>query len=171
MDVQKLNIINSAEKLLKNKQQAATSLNLKSTEARDQIQFSSVISSKYYKIQSRLKDEQNELTKTQTKLGILNEPDAKKEDLINILFGKTPLFKEISAETEFNQNSLIKNLMAQKEEQINRIKSLEVESENIFSAGMLTDPSSFEKSIKAMKQNEIIMNPISEKSVERLIRD
>ena len=169
MDVPKINLLQSAKKLLQEQRNTAPDARSGNPVASDQIEFSSVLSSKYLKIQSRLKEEQNELTKTQTKLGILEEPDMKKEGLINILFGKTPLFEELKDLTSFDKERLVDDLQKKKEEQTTVIKSLEVESENIMSAGMLHNPEKFSETLKSMDENT--MKNIPEKVVEKLITD
>ena len=171
MDVPKINLLQSAERLLQEKRNVAQEVQSVTQSASvDQAQFSSILSSKYITIQNRLKEEQNELTKTQTKLGILDEePGVQKEGLINILFGKTPLFEELRDLTRFDRDDLVKQLNAQKDERIKNIRSLEVEFTNVLSAGMVADPEKFSDTFK--KISEDVMKPIPEKVVEKLIKD
>jgi len=169
MDVPKINLLQSAKKLLQEKRNTAPDSRGEQTKESDKVEFSSTLSSKYYNIHNRLKEEQSELTKTQTKLGILSEPNLKKEGLINILFGKTPLFQEIQDAANFDENVLKNELLEKKERQISTIKSLEVESENIMSAGMLLAPDAFSATLKKI-DGSMIKN-IPEKVVEKLITD
>lgn len=171
MDVPKINLLQSAERLLQERK--SNHFDGKDTvvsePANDQANFSSILSSKYLSIQNRLKDEQNELTKTQTKVGILNEPGIEKDGLINILFGKTPLFEELREMAHFDKNTYLKELNQKKDSQIQNIKKLEVEFENIMSAANVADTLKFGNTIKELNEN--LIKPIPEGMIERLIKD
>ncbi len=174
MDVQIVNFINSAKELLKDKKSTnRESQGASSSEktAVDSLEFSSGLAAKYVGVQKQLSELQVELTKEQTKLGVLSESDIGKNDLINILFGNTPLFSEANLK-EFNKDKIVADTLKSKDEIVSRIKTLEVESENILSVGMLSDSNVFSNSIGKLGEFEMsALKPISGNKVEKLIKD
>ena len=174
MDVQMVNFINSAKELLKEKKSSNTEKQSSAgtnTLAADSTQFSSGLAAKYMGVQAKLGELQVELTKEQTKIGVLSEEGIGKNDLINILFGNTPLFSEANLK-EFNKEKIVQETLKSKDDIVTKIKALEVESENIFSVGMLSDSSSFSKSIESFRKFEVnSLKPISGDKVEKLIKD
>lgn len=174
MDVQIVNIINSAKELLKEKKSPNTeapSAFSTSKLSADSLEFSSGLAAKYLGVQNKLSELQIELTKEQTKLGVLSEEGISKDDLINILFGNTPLFSEANLE-EFNKEKIVQETLKSKDEMLTKIKSLEVESENIFSVGMLGNAGSFTDSISKVGGFDLSsLKPISGNKVEKLIKD
>ncbi|MBE7412094.1 MAG: hypothetical protein L6Q54_05660 [Leptospiraceae bacterium] len=174
MDVQIVNFINSAKELLKDKKSpnTETSGSISSDKlSTDSLEFSSGLAAKYTVVQNKLRELQNDLSKEQTKLGVLSEEGINNDDLINILFGNTPLFSEADLKA-FDREKITQETLESKDEIMTKIKSLEVESENIFSIGMLGDSNSFTNSIRKLGEIGIhSLKPISGSKVEKLIKD
>lgn len=106
------------------------------------------------------------------KLGVLSEENnTPKEDLINILFGETPLFRELVENPNQDLNQLREQVRVKKDQLIDSIRKYEVESENVLSVGMLKNPENFRKSVENLSGKDIQMKQLSEKTIERLIQD
>ncbi|EPG65668.1 hypothetical protein LEP1GSC061_1045 [Leptospira wolffii serovar Khorat str. Khorat-H2] len=123
------------------------------------------------KVQETLANLQEELSKEQMKLGVLDEGNTPKEDLIHILFGETPLFRELLENPNQDLNQVREQVQVKKDQLTDSIRKFEVESENVLSVGMLKSPENFRKSIEDLSAKDIRMKQLSEKTIERLIQD
>ncbi|TGK12019.1 hypothetical protein EHO60_07035 [Leptospira fletcheri] len=173
MDVQLTKLVSSAEKLLRDKRSAVSGKTEPPSDTQnttDKTEFSSSLTSRYLKVQETLTGLQQELSKEQMKLGILNEGTTPKEDLIHILFGETPLFRELSENPELDLKELKDKVQTNKDELTDMIRKFEVESENVLSVGMLKSPENFRKSIEELSAKDVPMRQLSEKTIERLIQ-
>ncbi|EMO59185.1 hypothetical protein LEP1GSC161_0882 [Leptospira santarosai str. CBC1416] len=174
MDVPLTNLISSAEKLIRDKRSSVGARSVRSQEERgnlDKTEFSSGLTSRYLKIQETLAGLQGEFTREQMKLGILNEGNTPNDELINILFGETPLFRELSENPDIDRTVLKEQIQGKKNKLTDAIRNLEVESENIFSIGILKDRDNFSKSLETISGKNVQMKQLSEKAIERLIKE
>lgn len=117
MDVPLTNLISSAEKLIRDKRSSVGARSVRSQEERgnlDKTEFSSGLTSRYLKIQETLAGLQGEFTREQMKLGILNEGNTPNDELINILFGETPLFRELSENPDIDRAVLKEQIQGKK---------------------------------------------------------
>ncbi|ASV11886.1 MULTISPECIES: LIC10415 family protein [Leptospira] len=174
MDVPLTNLISSAEKLIRDKRSSVGARSVRSQEERgnlDKTEFSSGLTSRYLKIQETLAGLQGEFTREQMKLGILNEGNTPNDELINILFGETPLFRELSENPDIDRAVLKEQIQGKKNKLTDAIRNLEVESENIFSIGILKDRDNFSKSLETISGKNVQMKQLSEKAIERLIKE
>ncbi|MDI7197445.1 LIC10415 family protein [Leptospira santarosai] len=174
MDVPLTNLISSAEKLIRDKRSSVGAKSVRSQEERgnlDKTEFSSGLTSRYLKIQETLAGLQGEFTREQMKLGILNEGNTPNDELINILFGETPLFRELSENPDIDRAVLKEQIQGKKNKLTDAIRNLEVESENIFSIGILKDRDNFSKSLETISGKNVQMKQFSEKAIERLIKE
>ncbi|AVQ11772.1 Uncharacterized protein XB16_1440 [Leptospira santarosai] len=174
MDVPLTNLISSAEKLIRDKRSSVSAKSVRSQEERgnlDKTEFSSGLTSRYLKIQETLAGLQGEFTREQMKLGILNEGNTPNDELINILFGETPLFRELSENPDIDRAVLKEQIQGKKNKLTDAIRNLEVESENIFSIGILKDRDNFSKSLETISGKNVQMKQLSEKAIERLIKE
>ncbi|MBW9232690.1 LIC10415 family protein [Leptospira santarosai] len=174
MDVPLTNLISSAEKLIRDKRSSVGAKSVRSQEERgnlDKTEFSSGLTSRYLKIQETLAGLQGEFTREQMKLGILNEGNTPNDELINILFGETPLFRELSENPDIDRAVLKEQIQGKKNKLTDAIRNLEVESENIFSIGILKDRDNFSKSLETISGKNVQMKQLSEKAIERLIKE
>ncbi|AXR59414.1 LIC10415 family protein [Leptospira mayottensis] len=174
MDVPLTNLISSAEKLIRDKRSSVNAKAVPAQEERgglDKTEFSSGLTSRYLKIQETLASLQGEFTSEQMKLGILNEENTPNSELINILFGETPLFRELAENPDIDQAVLKEQIQGKKNKLTDTIRNLEVESENIFSIGILKDRDNFSKFLETISGKNIHMKQFSEKAIERLIKE
>ncbi|TGN02852.1 LIC10415 family protein [Leptospira dzoumogneensis] len=175
MDVQLTNLVSSAEKLLRDKRSSVpgrTGVPSEAQNAADKTEFSSSLTSRYLKVQETLGNLQEQLSKEQMKLGVLSEEkNTPKEELINVLFGETPLFRELVENPNQDLNQLREQVQVKKDQLMDSIRKYEVESENVLSVGMLKNPENFRKSIENLSGKDIQMKQLSEKTIERLIQD
>ncbi|EQA35202.1 hypothetical protein LEP1GSC047_1024 [Leptospira inadai serovar Lyme str. 10] len=174
MDVQLTNLVSSAEKLLRDKRSSVpgrTGTPSETQNTADKTEFSSSLTSRYLKVQETLTGLQQELSREQMKLGILDEGNTTKEDLIHILFGETPLFRELVENPDLDLNAVKDKVLKNKDELTDAIRKFEVESENVLSLGMLKSPENFRKSVEDLSAKDIRMKQLSEKTIERLIQD
>lgn len=115
MEVPLTNLIHSAEKLIRDKRSSARNVSTRvEQESLDKTEFSSGLTSRYLKIQETLSSLQGEFTREQMKLGILNEGNTPNSELINILFGETPLFRELAENPEIDQSTLKEKIQERK---------------------------------------------------------
>ncbi|TGK34954.1 hypothetical protein EHQ12_11680 [Leptospira gomenensis] len=174
MEVPLTNLISSAEKLIRDKRSSVSGKSVTNAEGQgslDKTEFSSALTARYLKIQETLSGLQGEFSKEQMKLGILNEGNTPNSELINILFGETPLFRELT-ETPDMDRAVLKQQIQEKKNHLNdSIRNLEVESENIFSVGMLKGRENFSKSLETIVGKGVPMKEFSEKTIERLIKE
>ncbi|WP_078125992.1 LIC10415 family protein [Leptospira alexanderi] len=174
MDVPLTNLISSAEKLIRDKRSSVSAKAVPAQEERgslDKTEFSSGLTSRYLKIQETLASLQEEFSREQMKLGILNEGNTPNSELINILFGETPLFREFAENPDIDQAVLKEQIQEKKNKLTDAIRNLEVESENIFSIGILKDRDNFSKSLETISGKNVHMKQFSEKAIERLIKE
>ncbi|PJZ57640.1 LIC10415 family protein [Leptospira barantonii] len=174
MDVPLTNLISSAEKLIRDKRSSVSGKTVSTQEGQgslDKTEFSSGLTSRYLKIQETLSSLQGEFTREQMKLGVLNEGSTPNSELINILFGETPLFRELAENPDIDQAVLKEQIQEKKNKITDAIRNLEVESENIFSVGMLKGQDNFSKSLEAITGKNVQMKQLSERTIERLIKE
>lgn len=174
MDVPLTNLISSAEKLIRDKRSSVSGRTVSTQEGQgslDKTEFSTGLTSRYLKIQETLSSLQGEFTREQMKLGVLNEGNTPNSELINILFGETPLFRELAENPDIDQAVLKEQIQEKKNKITDAIRNLEVESENIFSVGMLKGQDNFSKSLEAITGKNVQMKQLSEKTIERLIKE
>ncbi|MCG6192083.1 hypothetical protein LFX25_02350 [Leptospira sp. FAT2] len=174
MDVPLTNLISSAEKLIRDKRSSVSGKTVSAQDGQgslDKTEFSSGLTSRYLKIQETLSSLQGEFSREQMKLGILNEGATPNSELINILFGETPLFRELAENPDIDQAVLKEQIQEKKTKLTDTIRNLEVESENIFSVGMLKGQENFSKSLEAITGKNVQMKQLSERTIERLIKE
>lgn len=70
-----------------------------------------------------------------------------------------------------DQSTLKEKIQEKKNKLTDTIRNLEVESENIFSVGMLKDQNHFSKSLETISGKSVQMKQLSEKTIERLIKE
>ncbi|HNI90291.1 MAG TPA: hypothetical protein PKX55_19210, partial [Leptospiraceae bacterium] len=125
---------------------------------------------RYQVLQSRLSKLQNDLSREQARLGILEKENIQPEEISNILFGATPLFTESLDEVIQEKQQLVEKINAQKRFLTEQIRSVEIQSENIHSIG-LGNGDNVEEKLGMLKKSQPPVINISQKSVERLIKD
>ncbi|MCB1180257.1 MAG: hypothetical protein KDK36_21945 [Leptospiraceae bacterium] len=170
MDITAAILRNSAENLIKTKDRVEkkdSSLDSKNSQnTKDTVSFSSHLTGRYILLQNQLSSLQNQYTREQTRLSLLTNNSVNDEELVNILYGGTPLFTESVDEMINERQNLLERIRAQKEQIEDQIRFLEIESENIFSVshkGSLKDIPRANVSADAIK-------PLDVKVVEKLIR-
>jgi len=117
-------------------------------------------------LQNQLAALQNEYTREQTRLSMLENNNLADEELVNILYGGTPLFTESLQTLVEEKEALLAKIRAKKEEISQQIRSLEVESENILSIKANGKPEDIQKE----DLPKVNMKPLDIKLVEKLIR-
>lgn len=178
MDVRLSNILNSAEKLIKDKNTNAKSPSDSSGRdlkqgwtaggIQDKAEFSNLLTGKFQTIQSKLSELQGQFTKEQMRLSYLKEEKSQDPaELIHVLFGKEPLFPELqnggSIQLESLKSTTEKNLTRLESE----IRSKEVENENVVSLGLQDNSSDFKKLLQGI--DSVTWKPMNEKTVQKLI--
>ncbi len=141
-------------------------VNAKGLEEKDTTSFSFQLTSRYILLQNQLASLQNEYTREQTRLSILESNSLADEELVNILYGGTPLFTESLQTLVEEKETLLAKIRAKKEEITQQIRNLEVESENILSIKANGKP----EDIKKEDLPKVNMKPLDIKLVEKLIR-
>lgn len=133
--------------------------------------FSSSIQAKYQVLQSKLSKLQNELTREQAKLGILEKESIQPSEFSTILFGESPLFTESIDELVQEKQMVVEKINAHKNLIADQIRTVEIESENIHSIGFGSRGDDYVEKLEAIKKSQPPVTRISQKSVERLIKD
>ncbi len=170
MDITSATIRSSAENLIKSKsriEKTESSQGLGSPgQNEDSVSFGAHIAGRYILLQNQLNSLQNDYTREQTRLSLLENNTVTDEEMVNILYGGTPLFTESLEEMIHEKANLLVRIKAQKEQIADQIKALEIESENIFS---MSSKESL-KDVPRTKINLDAMKPLDVKVVEKLIR-
>lgn len=170
MDVRLNRLLNSAEKLVQDKKDTKdvgsgkTGTTVQKSDEKSDFVVSLPV--QYHNIQSRLTELQKQLSKEQSRIGLLEDATQEENKLKELLFEGEPLFPELgdnkSTKPEILENSKgnISSLLAE-------LKKKEVEGENIFSLGMMLSPEEFKGKIGTVSTAS--MKPISETMVKRLL--
>lgn len=132
--------------------------------------FSASIQVKYQVLQSKLSKLQNELSREQARLGILEKESIQPSELGSILFNSTPLFTESIDELVQEKQQLVEKIHAHKNFIADQIRSVEIESENIHSIGLGSPSENYSEKLEAIKKSQPPVN-VSLRNVERLIKD
>lgn len=172
MDITSATIRSSAENLIKNRSRLEKTESSLGSEERasspqgDSVRFGTHIAGRYILLQNQLNSLQNAYTREQTRLSLLENNGVTDEELVNILYGGTPLFTESLEEMIHEKANLLERIKAQKEQVADQIRTLEIESENIFSVSSKDSL----KDVPRTKINLDAMKPLDVKVVEKLIR-
>lgn len=174
MDVRLSNILNSAERLVREKGSSGTDPSLKkeaqysAKEIQDSAEFANLLTGKYQTIQSKLSDLQSNLSREQMRASLLKEEKTKDpNELIHVLFGKEPLFPELQSNSNINLEEL-GNLSEKRVETLEKeIKEKEVENENVISLGVHQNPEDWGTTLQGI--NSLSWKPMNVKNVQKLI--
>ncbi|MCC5815750.1 MAG: hypothetical protein JJT78_13440 [Leptospira sp.] len=175
MDVRLSNILNSAEKLIKDKNAESKGNSVREGKQewsnagiKDTAEFSNLLTGKFQTIQSKLTELQGQFSKEQMRKSYLEENKSQDPaELIHVLFGKEPLFPELQAGNKIDLESL-KNQTDQRLSQLEtEIRSKEVENENVVSLGLQDNGSDFKNLLKGIET--VTWKPMNEKTVQKLI--
>jgi len=157
----------TVENLVRSKNsQQDKDVNAKGLEEKDTTNFSFQLTGRYILLQNQLAALQNEYTREQTRLSMLENNGLADEELVNILYGGTPLFTESLQTLVEEKEAVLAKIRAKKEEISQQIRSLEVESENILSIKANGKPEDIQKE----DLPKVNMKPLDIKLVEKLIR-
>lgn len=178
MDVKLNHLLNSAEKLIQekdlvsSKSKATTGLTEQATVAKttgmgDTAEFSNLLTGKFHTIQAKLSDLQSQLTREQMRLSYLTEGTPEPTELIHVLFGKEPLFPELQKSSNVDLLNLRKETEKKLVELEKEIRYKEVENENVVALGLFQKDSGFSELLKGIET--ISWKPINEKTVQKLI--
>lgn len=174
MDVRLSNILNSAEKLVREKSPNESGKTESGRaapvvpQAGDKADFSNLLTGKFQTIQSKLTELQSSYTREQMRLSYLNEENAKTpEDLIRVLFGSKPLFPEFAGEEPVDLQALKKNSENNLNNLEREIRQKEVENENVVSLGVREGSQDFSQLLKGI--DTLSWKPMNEKTVQKLI--
>ena len=132
--------------------------------------FSTSIKAKYHVLQSKLNKLQNELSREQAKLGILEKESIQPSEFSSILFGTTPLFTESIDELVQEKQQLVEKINAHKRFVTEQIRTVEIESENIQSIGLGLPSANYADTLDTIKKSQPPIH-VSQRNVERLIKD
>jgi hypothetical protein len=170
MNITSTTIRKSAENLIKSKgriEKMESSQGLGNpSQNEDSVSFGAHIAGRYILLQNQLNSLQSAYTREQTRLSLLENNTVTDEEIVNILYGGTPLFTESLEEMIHEKANLLVRIKAQKEQIADQIKALEIELENIFSMS----PKESLKDLPRTKINLDAMKPLDVKVVEKLIR-
>ena len=174
MDLAIGTLISSIDNIVKNKNASARKDKGVLSDANPVAQptvFSSSIQVKYQVLQSRLSRLQNDLTREQAKLGILEKESIKPAEFSTILFGESPLFTESLDELVQEKHILVEKINAHKNFIADQIRTVEIESENIHSIGFGASGDNYAEKLEIIKKSQRPAIHVSQKNVERLIKD
>jgi hypothetical protein len=174
MDVRLSNLLNSAERMLRDKNTSSSDTKSgkektwTAPELKDSAEFSNLLTGKYQTIQSKLADLQSQLSREQMKQAVLEEKNPNPAELIHVLFGKEPLFPELQAGGSPNFDEMKKSSNLQMAALEKEIREKEVENENVVSLGMIHNSEGFSKAFTDLSSASF--KPLNEKSVQKLIQ-
>ncbi|TGL46877.1 hypothetical protein EHQ55_13650 [Leptospira meyeri] len=169
MDVRLNRLLNSAEKLIQDKKDTKDVSGKSGTPVQKSDEKSDFIVSlpvQYHNIQSRLTELQKQLSKEQSRIGLLEDNSQEEDKLKELLFEGEPLFPELG-EGKVSKPEILETSKGNISSLLAELKKKEVESENIFSLGMMLNPEDFKGKIGTLSASS--MKPISETMVKRLL--
>ena len=111
------------------------------------------------------------MTREQAKLGILEKESIQPSEFSTILFGESPLFTESIDELVQEKQMVVEKINAHKNLIADQIRTVEIESENIHSIGFGNTGDGYAEKLEMIKKSQPPVTRISQKSVERLIKD
>ncbi|EMY63345.1 LIC10415 family protein [Leptospira terpstrae] len=170
MDVRLNRLLNSAEKLVQDKKDTKdvssgkTGATVQKSDEKSDFVVSLPV--QYHNIQSRLTELQKQLSKEQSRIGLLEDANQEENKLKELLFEGEPLFPELG-EGKFTKPEILENSKGNISSLLAELKKKEVEGENIFSLGMMLSPEEFKGKIGSVSTAS--MKPISETMVKRLL--
>ncbi|TGN17334.1 LIC10415 family protein [Leptospira idonii] len=174
MDVRLNRLLNSAERFVQDKKDTKdVSSNELSSKTPQKLEsksdFAISLPVQYHNIQTKLTELQKQLSREQSRLGLLEDPASTKEDLIQVLFENEPLFPELTSgnQESFQKADSLLNTQTSIKALVEELKKKEVEGENIFSLGMILNPEEFNGKLGQMSPSAL--KPISETVVKRLL--
>jgi hypothetical protein len=174
MDVRLSNILNSAERLVRDKGSSGADLSLKketpfsAKEIQDSAEFANLLTGKYQTIQNKLSELQSQFSREQMRASLLKEEKSKDpNELIHVLFGKEPLFPELQSGAKVNLEEL--GILSEKRVETleKEIKEKEVENENVVSLGVYQNPEDWGSTLQEI--NSLSWKPMNVKNVQKLI--
>lgn len=166
--------ISSLDNILKNKNASDRkdkTILSETTQNVESTVFSTSIQAKYHVLQSKLNKLQNELSREQARLGILEKESIQPSEFSSILFGTTPLFTESIDELVQEKQQLVEKINAHKRFVTEQIRTVEIESENIQSIGFGLPSANYADTLDTIKKSQPPVIHISQRNVERLIKD
>ncbi|XDD46926.1 hypothetical protein AB3N60_02175 [Leptospira sp. WS39.C2] len=169
MDVRLNRLLNSAEKLIQDKKDTKDVSGKTGTQIQKADEKSDFVVSlpvQYHNIQTRLTELQKQLSKEQSRIGLLEDNSQDENKLKELLFEGEPLFPELGA-GKGSKPEILETSKATVSGLLAELKKKEVESENIFSLGMMLNPEEFKGKIGSVSTAS--MKPISETMVKRLL--
>lgn len=174
MNVEMNKILTSAENLVKRK--SAAKLDRES--GVDEIavkdlstKFDVNLNAKYQILHNKLTKLQSELTREQTRLGVLQDKNLKGDELKNLYFGLNPLFNESIDEIIEEKERLVKEIDSKKIFITEEIKAIEIETENIYAVSEVNGLN-YEDVLESIKKAvSPLPGNLTDKKVEDLIKD
>lgn len=169
MDVRLNRLLNSAEKLIQDKKDSKDVSGKSGVPVQKSEEKSDFIVSlpvQYHNIQSKLTELQKQLSKEQSRIGLLEDSTREEDKLKELLFEGEPLFPELG-DNKITKPEILENSKGNISSLLAELKKKEVESENIFSLGMMLNPEEFNGKIGTLSASS--MKPISETMVKRLL--
>lgn len=170
MDVRLNRLLNSAEKLVQDKKDTKdvgsgkTGTTVQKSDEKSDFVVSLPV--QYHNIQSRLTELQKQLSKEQSRIGLLEDANQEENKLKELLFEGEPLFPELG-DNKATKPEILENSKGNISSLLAELKKKEVEGENIFSLGMMLSPEEFKGKIGTVSTAS--MKPISETMVKRLL--
>jgi hypothetical protein len=169
MDVRLNRLLNSAEKLIQDKKDPKEVSGKTGTpiqKSDEKTDFVVSLPVQYHNIQSRLTELQKQLSKEQSRMGLLEDTTQDENKLKELLFEGEPLFPELG-ENKISKPEILEASKGTISSLLAELKKKEVEGENIFSLGMMLSPEEFKGKIGSVSTAS--MKPISETMVKRLL--
>ncbi|XDD54625.1 hypothetical protein AB3N62_02110 [Leptospira sp. WS4.C2] len=170
MDVRLNRLLNSAEKIVQDKKDTKdvgsgkTGTTVQKSDEKSDFVVSLPV--QYHNIQSRLTELQKQLSKEQSRIGLLEDATQEENKLKELLFEGEPLFPELG-DNKATKPEILENSKGNISSLLAELKKKEVEGENIFSLGMMLSPDEFKGKIGSVSTAS--MKPISETMVKRLL--
>lgn len=170
MDVRLNRLLNSAEKIVQDKKDTKdvgsgkTGTTVQKSDEKSDFVVSLPV--QYHNIQSRLTELQKQLSKEQSRIGLLEDATQEENKLKELLFEGEPLFPELG-DNKVTKPEILENSKGNISSLLAELKKKEVEGENIFSLGMMLSPDEFKGKIGSVSTAS--MKPISETMVKRLL--
>jgi hypothetical protein len=125
------------------------------------------LNGRYIILQNQLNSLQYEYTREQTRLSLLELGMMNDEELVKVIYGKSPLFDESLDELIYEKSTLLEKIRSKKDQIKDQIEVIQIESDQVLPDKM-KNPESYIKKL-SLDKNEILKLSINKEEGEELV--
>jgi len=111
------------------------------------------LNGRYIILQNQLNSLQYEYTREQTRLSLLELGMMNDEELVKVIYGKSPLFDESLDELIYEKSTLLEKIRSKKDQIRDQIEVIQIESDQVF-PDKIKNPENYIKNLSLDKNKE-----------------